>query len=111
LDGGFDYGLDATLSPELSAQIVLPESFLRSMPQAWRGQIDPAALLKDDEGRAQVFVMVGGNYREPRVTLDMERMVDLLSERFESRVVGHVSQAAEEKLKRGLEQLLGSRKP
>jgi hypothetical protein len=105
LDGSLDYRLQTTLSKALSDRLKLPASLRLDLPTQGLDQFDPVDLMKNEEGRADIFLEIRGDYLSPSVSLDMARLRPLLQKRFEERVAGKVTQELEDKLKEGLKGL------
>lgn len=111
LDGSLNYGLAVTLSKNLSDRFVLPQSLAPHIPAAWSDLSNPADLLKNDTGSAELFVLVQGSFRRPEIRLDWDRMRASMQARFEARVKETVRDELKDKLKKGLKDLFNSKKP
>jgi hypothetical protein len=105
LDGTLDYNLDGLLSAATSAQVRLPQSARNLFPAAWRDQIDPVELMKNDDGQLELYVHVGGTLQKPTVELDWRRLEPVIKRRLEKRVTDELKKQLDDELKKGLEGL------
>ena len=105
LDGTLDYNLDGLLSAATSAQVRLPQSARNVFPAAWRDQIDPVELMKNDDGQLELYVHVGGTLQKPTVELDWRRLEPVIKRRLEKRVTDELTKQLDDEIKKGLEGL------
>jgi hypothetical protein len=110
LDGSLDYDIGVTLSEGISSQFKLPAALAQNFSSGVFAGADPVSLLKNDQGRVELFLQLSGDYKKPGVKFDWERMLPAIQQRVKSRVTDQAKKTLEDKAKEGLQNLLGKPK-
>lgn len=110
LDGSLDYDLDVTLSDGISSQFKVPAALAQNFSTELLAGGDPVSLLKNDQGRVELYLQLSGDYKKPGVKFDWERMLPAIKQRAQTRLTDKAKKTLEDKAKEGLQNLLGKPK-